>query len=277
MKSRTLVHQHTSAPTRKGQWVTWSSGALVIWCACVLLLGGCARVPRHALHAPYAPPTVFEGGITHVVERGETLYRISKIYHIEISELMRVNNIYNPTQLDMGQRLFIPQAAAPPFVVKPYAPLSVADVRQIVGPRNALSDWRTITVHHSGTLQGNARLFDRDHRRRKMGGLFYHFVIGNGTKSPLGGVEVGWRWKKQVKANRPYDIQICLVGDFDQQDVKEGQFSSLVNLICVLQEEYGIPTSSIRRHCDVVEKHTECPGRRFPFSKLLSTLSRFER
>ncbi len=211
--------------------------------------------------------------MTHVVERGETLYRISKIYHVEISELMRVNNIYNPTQIEVGQRLFIPQAVLPPHMLRPYEPLTIEDVRRIVGPKNVGSDWRTITVHHSGTLQGNARLFDRDHRRRKMGGLFYHFVIGNGTKSAVGAIEVGWRWKKQVPANRPYDIQICLVGDFDQQDVQEGQFSSLVNLIRVLQEEYGIPISAIRQHKDIKGKHTDCPGSRFPFHRLISTLS----
>ena len=215
----------------------------------------------------------FEGAITHVVERGETLYRISKNYHVEISELMRVNHLYHPTQLEAGQQLFIPQVVAPPFIVRPYQPLTVEDVRRIVGPKDPRSDWRTITVHHSGTLQGNARLFDRDHRRRKMGGLFYHFVIGNGTKSSIGAVEVGWRWKKQVKANRPYDIQVCLVGDFDKQDVEDGQFSSLVNLIRVLREEYGIHLSGIRRHNDIQGKHTDCPGRRFPFSRLLSALS----
>ena len=87
----------------------------------------------------------------------------------------------------------------------------------------------------------------------------------------------GWRWKNQVKANRPYDIQICLVGNFDEQDVSEGEFSSLVNLIRVLQEEYPIPKSAIRKHCDIKGKHTECPGSRFPFSKLISTLSQYGR
>ena len=247
--------------------------AIVFLIATLFFFNGCARAPRHALQVPYAPPPTFEKGITHVVERGETLYRISKIYHVEISELMRVNHLYHPTQIEVGQQLFIPQAIAPATIVRAYQPLTVDDIRRIVGPKNPGSDWRTITVHHSGTLQGNARLFDRDHRRRKMGGLFYHFVIGNGTKSPLGDVEVGWRWKKQVPANRPYDIQICLVGDFDQQDVQDGQFSSLVNLIRVLQEQYGIPVSAIRRHNDIQGKHTDCPGRRFPFSRLLSTLS----
>lgn len=242
-------------------------------CVLPLFFNGCARVPKHVSQAPYVPPARFEGLPTHVVARGETLYRIAKTYHVEMSEVMRVNNIYNPTQIEVGQRILIPSAAPPLFVAPSYEPVTLEQARQIVGPKSARSDWRTITVHHSGTLQGSARLFDRDHRRRKMGGLFYHFVIGNGTKSPLGAIEVGWRWKKQAEANRPYDIQICLVGNFDQEDVKDGQFSSLVNLIRVLREQYGIPVSSIRKHCDIVGRHTDCPGSRFPFSRLLSAVS----
>ena len=238
---------------------------------------GCARVPKHSVVAPYTPPPGTAEGMTHTVERGETLYRIAKNYNVEISELMRVNHIYNPTQIETGQRLFIPQAAAPPQTFKSYEPVSVEKVRRIIGPVYSTSDWRTITVHHSGTLQGSASLFDRNHRSRHMGGLFYHFVIGNGTKTSVGEIEIGWRWWRQVKANRPYDIQICLVGDFNQQDVSEGQFSSLVNLIRVLQEEYNIPTSAIRRHNDIKGKHTDCPGSRFPFPRLISTLSQYRR
>ncbi|OIO37153.1 MAG: hypothetical protein AUJ72_05045 [Candidatus Omnitrophica bacterium CG1_02_46_14] len=249
--------------------------SLVILAVLVLFfINGCARAPRRVGTIPYVSSMAVGPGFTHTVERGETLYRIAKNYRVEMSDLMRVNNIYNPTALEAGQRIFIPQGAAPPVIAKrPGEPLSFAEVRSLVGPRNLTSDWRTITVHHSGTTQGGARLFDKDHHRRRMGGLFYHFVIGNGTKTPLGSVEVGWRWRKQVKANRPYDIQICLVGNFDKQEVSEGQFSSLVNLVRVLQEEYRIPISSVRKHNDIPGKHTDCPGRRFPFSRLIATLN----
>ena len=142
-------------------------------------------------------------------------------------------------------------------------------MRRLVGPKNLTSDWRTITVHHSGTLQGSAALFHRDHLKRGMGGLFYHFVIGNGSHSGDGEIEVGWRWQSQVKANRPFDIQICLVGDFNRQEVSQAQFNSLVSLTKILMEDYHISTDNIRRHEDIKGKHTECPGRHFPFQKLL--------
>ena len=240
-----------------------------------LFVHGCARAPKLLLSPNFAPYPVSAPGtvVYHTVERGQTLYRISKMYHVEVSELMRANHIDSPSQLAAGQRLFIPGQAVP-VVRRPYEPVSIEKMREVVGPNRNVYHWQTITVHHSGTLRGGARLFDRDHRRRRMGGLFYHFVIGNGTNTASGAVEVGWRWKKQAKANRPYDIQVCLVGNFDKQTVSEAQVSSLVNLIKVLQEEYNIPLTSIRKHEDIKGKRTECPGRNFPFGELLSELSR---
>jgi N-acetyl-anhydromuramyl-L-alanine amidase AmpD len=76
-----------------------------------------------------------------------------------------------------------------------------------------------------------------------------------------------------VKANRPYDIQICLVGDFNRQYVSESQFSTLVNLVQTLMEEYDVPLSGVRRHLDIRGKHTACPGQHFPFQRLLNELS----
>lgn len=221
---------------------------------------------------PQAPQKLVEGFL-HTVEKGQTFYRISKIYGVDVSVLMRANGVEDPSQLEIGQKLFIPKKAPRHtpriFVHEPY---TQADVRRAVGGRYASSVWKTITVHHSATLKGGAKLFHKDHTRRKMGGLFYHFVIGNGSYSENGEVEVGFRWKRQIKANRPLDIQICLVGDFSRQDVSEAQMASLVHLIAVLQEQYGIPTSHIRRHEDIQGKHTECPGKRFPFFRLLSLL-----
>lgn len=247
---------------------------VLFFVALVLGINGCARVPRHLVSTGYVAPAPMIGGLYHEVSRGETLYRISKLYGVDVSELMRVNHIQSPSQLAAGQRLFIPQYVLP-SVTAPgaYEAVSIDQVRQLVGPKDPSSRWETITVHHSGTATGSARLFDRDHRRRHMGGLFYHFVIGNGTRTPDGMIEVGWRWRKQVDANRPYDIQICLVGNFDKEQVSERQMDALAKLIVVLQEEYGIPMGGIRRHKDVPGKRTDCPGANFPFSRLLSKVT----
>lgn len=237
-------------------------------------LHGCATAPKTG--PAYIPPTSFVGApIYHTVKRGETLYRIAKTYHVEVNQLMQANRISSPSQLETGARLLIPGQAAPYSIGAPVSgpePYSYETVKRVIGPRQYSYPWRTITVHHSGTMQGSAAAFDRDHRRRRMGGLFYHFVIGNGTNTPMGFIELGWRWKSQVKANRPYDIQICLVGNFDKQNISDAQFNTLVNLIKVLQEEYNIPISGVRQHCDIPGKHTDCPGKKFPFRRLISRL-----
>jgi len=253
--------------------------SLVIALAGCVLISGCARAPKRVSGPSLAPPAVSNivptsPGFYHIVERGQTVYRIAKNYGMDWHELMQVNRISNPSGLEVGQQLFIPRSAPAPFQPALPSPLGYDQIRRLVGAPHTRSDWRTITVHHSGTRRGSAKLFHRDHTRRHMGGLFYHFVIGNGTNSSDGGLEVGFRWQRQVKANRPNDIQICLVGDFDEQVVSEAQFSTLLELIRVLREDYGIHIENIRKHEDIKGKHTACPGRHFPFQRLISELSR---
>ncbi|NCP02472.1 MAG: M23 family metallopeptidase [Deltaproteobacteria bacterium] len=49
-------------------------------------------------------------GIYHQVRPGQTLYRISKTYQQNETNLARINGISDPTQLKTGTRLFIPGA-----------------------------------------------------------------------------------------------------------------------------------------------------------------------
>lgn len=240
-----------------------------------LAVSGCARTPKAPvvvrppmLSAPTPPPPGAHGTF-HVVSKGETLYRISKTYHVDLSELMRLNGIQDPSQLEIGTRLFVP--VPPPGAPPSRGPHSAAEVAKMVG-RARKYPWQTITLHHSGTQKGDASHFHSDHLRRRMGGLFYHFVIGNGSYSRDGLIEVGWRWRQQKPVNRPNDIQICLVGNFQQQQVSDAQLSSLVQLVDALRREYGVPLSSVRLHKDIKGKHTECPGKNFPFHRVLTLL-----
>ncbi|OGW81917.1 MAG: hypothetical protein A3C47_03495 [Omnitrophica bacterium RIFCSPHIGHO2_02_FULL_51_18] len=246
----------------------------VLFILTLFVLNGCAKAPRSMMGAAGSvPPSSEAYGLYHTVVRGETLYRISKKYNVDMGELMRANHLYSPNALASDQKLYIPGAAVPPPFQPAYRAAVPQNIRDLVGPRNSSSDWRTLTVHHSATTQGSARLFDRDHHRRRMGGLFYHFVIGNGTNTGDGEIEVGWRWKKQVKASRPNDIQICLVGNFDKEYVSKAQFNGLADLMGVLKEQYSIPLSAIRKHGDIRGKHTNCPGKHFPFDRLMARLA----
>jgi len=217
---------------------------------------------------PVTPP-----GLYHIVGSGQTLYRIAKTYGVDLEEIIRINNIQDPSRIGVGERIFIPGAKTPLYV-EPYKPAISLPIENIVGPKYKRSIWKYITLHHSATREGNAEKFDRNHRRRGMGGLFYHFVIGNGTDTSDGEIEVGWRWIRQRKASRPYDIQICLVGNFNYQEVSPAQFESLIRLIKILCLQYNIPLSNIRRHKDIEGCITECPGENFPYYRLLIELKK---
>ena len=137
--------------------------------------------------------------------------------------------------------------------------------------------WRYIIIHHSATPGGNTAEFDRMHRQKGWRGVGYDFVIGNGTKSGDGEVEVTFRWKQQIDgahAGVPeynkWGIGICLVGNFEVAAPSRRQMDSLVRLVRYLQQEYRIPRSRILGHRDVRAAGTLCPGRRFPMAELKS-------
>jgi lipoprotein NlpD len=52
-------------------------------------------------------------GTTHVVQKGETLYRIARTYGIDPRELMEANGISDPKTLTPGQEIFVPGASHP--------------------------------------------------------------------------------------------------------------------------------------------------------------------
>ncbi|PYI85883.1 MAG: hypothetical protein DMF09_03595 [Verrucomicrobia bacterium] len=140
--------------------------------------------------------------------------------------------------------------------------------------------WQFIVVHNSGTRQGNARVFDYYHRhvRRMQNGLAYHFVIGNGTSTGNGQIEVGDRWRRQINGGHVHSdylnnisLGICLVGDFNRDKPTRAQLDSCEEVIRYLRQRCG----KIDRHDIVVRPHremnpprwaTDCPGDVFPYS-----------
>lgn len=56
----------------------------------------------------YAKATLPAEGLQYIVKRGDTLYGIAKRFYLTVSELVEVNNLVNPNQLTIGQRLIIP-------------------------------------------------------------------------------------------------------------------------------------------------------------------------
>jgi len=140
--------------------------------------------------------------------------------------------------------------------------------------------WQYIVVHNSGTRQGNAAAFDYYHRhvRRMQNGLAYHFVIGNGTSTGNGQIEVGDRWRRQINGGHVHSdylnniaLGICLVGDFNRDQPTRAQLDCCEELIRYLRQRCG----KIDNHYAIVKPHrevnpprwaTDCPGDAFHYS-----------
>ena len=107
-----------------------------------------------------------------------------------------------------------------------------------------------------------------------MDGCGYHFVIGNGTGSRDGAIEVTRRWSEQRPgahcrdaahpAVNEYGIGICLVGDLDAGPPTPKQVESARALVAYLQQRYAIPPERVVTHATVSATPTACPGSRFP-------------
>ncbi|MFC2015613.1 LysM peptidoglycan-binding domain-containing protein [Chloroflexota bacterium] len=52
-------------------------------------------------------------GVTHVVKRGQNLYRIAAKYGTTVKAIVKANGLWNPNYIYTGQRLYIPCGKAP--------------------------------------------------------------------------------------------------------------------------------------------------------------------
>jgi len=229
-------------------------------------------------HSPVTPTPIVEydvymknvaalprADVYHVVGPSETLWRIAKMYDVDMWKIADANRLKDKTQLDMGQRLLIPDAAP----IKPIIPLYKS------------SKWKYIIIHHSATDEGSALRFHAAHRQRGWQALGYHFVIDNGSQSKKDGqIEVAPRWIKQqdgahcnAGGMNHKGIGICLVGNFSKDSVSVKQMESLVSLVNMLRNHYKIPVKNILGHGQVRGARTECPGKKFPYKTFFSKLS----
>jgi len=179
-----------------------------------------------------------------------------------------------------------PRPVYPPFTPTPNQPPSAAGHRVPGDPRwyppSGISNrWTTIVVHHSATPTGSARSFDKSHRDKGWDELGYHFVIGNGTSTGDGVIEVGTRWYAQkhgAHCKTPdnyfneHGIGICLVGDFTKSRPTPRQMASLQRLVAFLCDQCRIPEARVTTHGMVTHK-TQCPGRNFPLMSLRRALA----
>ena len=106
-------------------------------------------------------------------------------------------------------------------------------------------------------------------------GLAYHFVIGNGSSSGNGEVEIGNRWVRQINGGHVHSdylnniaLGICLVGDFNRTLPTRQQLEALEELIRYLRIRVGKidgKPSIVKPHREINPPRwpTDCPGDRW--------------
>ncbi len=125
-----------------------------------LLAQGCAGSqrsldPRPARPAESKVTVVGDGpGIAHTVEKGQTLWRIARVYGLTVSELMQANGLTDPSELETGIRLWVPGAREHRHVPPYPAPLPEPGVADSpAAPITERADTREVEPR-PGSVQG---------------------------------------------------------------------------------------------------------------------------
>lgn len=95
--------------------MSWLRAAAAgVFCA-VAVCAGCVSAPKKPAASPSvsqsAAPAAPVSGIYHTVERGQTLWRISRLYGVDLDEIVAANRIEDVTRIETGQKVLIPGAA----------------------------------------------------------------------------------------------------------------------------------------------------------------------
>lgn len=153
--------------------------------------------------------------------------------------------------------------------------LDNATASELIFPARADRPWKYIVLHHSAHAKGSYEEIDREHRK-VLGyeGCGYHFVIGNGTGSGDGEIQVAQRWINQKNGVHcrnaksadvdEYGIGICLIGDFEQDEPTARQIAATKALVAYLSGRYRIAEPRIETHSHLASTPTVCPGKHFP-------------
>jgi len=131
---------------------------------------------QRPLPVPMAPTEYHEEpevvGVTHLVRRGETVYRIARAYGVDPNDLLEVNGIADPRQVAVGTELFVPGAGR------------VVDLEETTGPAAGSAARSTSTPTSSPTRVAAA----------SPGGRGTSITAADPTEpsSPRAGARLGW-------------------------------------------------------------------------------------
>ncbi|MBU1924149.1 MAG: LysM peptidoglycan-binding domain-containing M23 family metallopeptidase [Candidatus Omnitrophica bacterium] len=78
----------------------------------ILVVSGCTSTPTYTgLKPPISSQAI--PGLHHRVEPKQTLWRISRMYNVDIDDILRANNISEDAIIEIGQVLIIPNRSKP--------------------------------------------------------------------------------------------------------------------------------------------------------------------
>jgi len=133
-----------------------------------------------------------------------------------------------------------------------------------------------IILHHSATKDGVAKDYDAIKRYHKdtlnWRDIGYHWIIENvnGNAEVIKGRDEslsGAHTKQNGMNNK--SIGICIVGNYDKENLPSSLYLKLIELIKNIRSRYGdLP---LAKHSDYANK--TCPGLNFPFEQLLKDVN----
>jgi len=153
--------------------------ALVVAASCA----GTHRATVPAVERPLAPSPDERHPVRHVVEEGQTLWRIARTYGVALEDLARANDIADPSVLAIGQSLIVPGATRA-LPVPPYPAPALGDPSSGAAVSiSSLLDW-PVPGGHVLSPYGAAR---RSHRHE---GIDIGAARGNPVRAADAGLVV---------------------------------------------------------------------------------------
>jgi len=241
---------------------------------------------RQTTYTP--PPTTRQASVQpryprYIVQKGDTLYSISRRSGISVFNIARFNQLKSQ-HLEIGQIILLPGVSklqndtvvTSPRPAIPSTRPSVGAVGiiarskwskyKIKGNITKMGTVKKITIHH--TDDGKAlnkmsdlqflRAIENHHRNtRKWACIGYHYVIGRDGK-----IYEGRPVKYQgahASSNNPNNIGISLIGNFSKGMPSNSQMKSLESLLYKLRKQFRVSSSSVYGHTHLGQ--TECPGK----------------
>jgi murein DD-endopeptidase MepM/ murein hydrolase activator NlpD len=154
-----------------------------------LTLSNCGGVPYYESFDYYHKRS---DGIYHPVKKGQTLYAIAKAYGMSVRELQEINGIRDPSDMDVGHHLWIPDADRLVYVAPTVE--STPGVSKRSAPKKKKSVTKKKTIAKSKTATTKRRLM----WPVKGGTLTSRFGTRNGKNHH--GIDIGARRGTPIRA-----------------------------------------------------------------------------